>query len=71
MKTFPSQVSVTYHVALTEYDKIRADGFLAIVDFADVENNLGNKLKVKITRQPKGAYSLRIHPRFVEFLIEK
>ena len=71
LKTFPSIVKVTCQVGLSEYDKLHASMFSAVVDFAEAQTGLSNKIVVEITRQPEFIKSLKYTPRTVEYLIEK
>ena len=71
LKTFPNIVKVTCQVGLSEYDKLQVSMFSAIVDFAEAQAGLSNKIIVEITRQPEFIKTLKHSPRTVEYLIEK
>ncbi len=71
LKTFPGSVTLTCNVSLSNYEKISPHQFRAIVDYEEIGEKLGNKLKVSIVKAPEYAQSIRFHPVNVEFIIEK
>lgn len=71
LKTFPSQASLSCIAGLSEYDKISSYVFQLEVDYLEIGQTLGGKLKVNITSAPEFVRSVRIHPMYVEFIIEK
>jgi hypothetical protein len=70
LRTFPNEISVSYLVALSDYDKVLPQFFDAEVDYHDI-NFSQNKIKVKITNSPEYIRSLRFYPQAVEYLIER
>jgi hypothetical protein len=70
LRTFPNEISVSYFVALSDYDKVLPQFFDAEVDFNEI-NFTDNKAKVKITGSPEYIRSLRFYPQAVEYLIER
>jgi len=70
LRTFPDEVSVSYFVALSDYDKVLPQFFDAVVDYNDINFN-NNRVKVKITNSPDYIRSLRFYPQAVEYLIER
>lgn len=71
LKTFPNQVSLTCNAGLSDYDKVSAHVFQLEVDYQDIGQSLGGKLKVNIASAPEFVRYVRIHPLYVEFIIEK
>lgn len=70
LRTFPKEITVTYFVALSDYEKVLPQLFEAFVDYNDISNQ-GNKLDVKINNSPEYIKSLRYNPKSVEYIIEK
>ncbi len=70
LKTFPSEITVSYHVALTDYDRISRQQFKAVIDYNKVPEGDG-RLDVEITNQPSNIRSMRFTPRHVDYIIEK
>jgi YbbR domain-containing protein len=70
LRTFPNEISVSYLVALSDYDKVLPQFFDAEVDYNDINLNQ-NKIKVKVTNSPEYIRSLRFYPQAVEYLIER
>jgi hypothetical protein len=69
VKLFPSKVTVTFMVSLSEFENITESDFEAYVDLDSVNSDLDN-LKVIISSKPRNIKILRITPDSVEFLIE-
>lgn len=70
LKTFPSQVSVTFHVGMKHYKEFTADRFAIVVSYDEVSAAEDNRLKLSLKSKPEGANHIRIIPDVVEFLIE-
>lgn len=70
IKTFPKEVTVTYFVALSDYEKVLPQLFKAVVDYNQVKSQ-DNKLKIEIENAPDYIQSLRYNPKSVEYIIEK
>jgi len=71
LSTFPGEITVSYLIGLEDYDKVESSDFRAIVDYKSINNNLGNKLRVKIVKHPSNASSIKFHPKSVEYIVEK
>ncbi len=69
IKTFPPEISVSYMVALTDYDKVSRQQFLAEADFLSPLTGAG-RLPVSLTRQPDFIRSVRYYPQSVDFIVE-
>ncbi|MCB2195183.1 MAG: hypothetical protein KQH79_04950 [Bacteroidetes bacterium] len=70
IRTFPKEVTVTYFVALSDYEKVLPQLFEAIVDYSQATTQ-ENKLKIEIKNAPDYVQSLRYNPKSVEYIIEK
>ncbi len=70
MKTFPSRITVSYLVALSDYDKVNAQLFRATVDYLGPPTGPG-RLAVRLVDQPDFVRSVRFSPQSVDFIIER
>ncbi len=70
IKTFPAKVKVSCQVGLSEYNKLNADNFTAVINYKDVLKK-ASKLPVELSRSPKKVLSLDYSPKEVEYVIEK
>jgi hypothetical protein len=70
IRTFPKEVTVTYFVALSDYEKVLPQLFEAVVDYNQMKTQ-ENKLKIEIKSAPDYIQSLRYNPKSVEYIIEK
>ncbi len=70
MKTFPSVVSVSYHVALSDFERANAQHFRAVVDYENVPA-AGGRLAVELANQPAFVRNVRFSPHHVDYIIEK
>ena len=70
LRTFPNEITITYFVALSDYDKVLPQLFEAVIDYSEIEKQ-DNKLNVKILNSPEYIRSLRFNPETVEYIIEK
>jgi YbbR domain-containing protein len=70
VRTFPKEITVTYLVALSDYEKVLPELFEAVVDYKETNNQL-NQLNIKIQNSPDYIRSLRYNPKTVEFIIER
>ncbi|MFC2132249.1 hypothetical protein ACFLRG_00470, partial [Bacteroidota bacterium] len=71
LRTFPGNLKLKFHVVLSEYEKYEATHFRAVVDYNSIEQNLNNKLRVKIVKSPDNIYLVSYSPTNVEYIIEK
>ncbi len=71
LRTFPNQVSLTCISGLGTFDNISSDLFWVEVDYESIQSSISNKLKVNIVSYPDFVQSVRIHPTYVDFIIEK
>ncbi|MFK5879404.1 MAG: hypothetical protein QM478_07895 [Flavobacteriaceae bacterium] len=69
--TFPSEIEVTYIVALSNFSKITEDSFIIECDFEQAINNELNYLIPVLKQTPTLVSSYKITPNKIDFLIEK
>lgn len=70
LRTFPKEITVTYFVALSDYEKVLPQLFEAVVDYNETANH-DNKLNISIQNSPAYVQSLRYNPKSVEYIIER
>ncbi len=70
IRTFPKDITITYHVALSDYEKVVPQLFEVVVDYNE-SSNPENKLSISILNSPEYIRSLRFSPKKVEYIIEK
>ena len=72
IKTFPSEVKITYQAGLSKFEQIKPSDFRVIIDMAKIfEGELPTRLRVKIDKTPDYLHSYSYSPYFVEYLLEK
>lgn len=71
VKTFPSDIKVSFRVALSQFDLIRANAFMAVVDVTGVDFHKQKRLKVRLDKVPDYVYSIEYNPLFVDYLVER
>ena len=71
LRMFPSNVDITYRVGLSDYGNVNQHMFQAVVDYADKESNLGNRLHVKIIKAPEYVVITDYRPKNIEYIIER
>jgi hypothetical protein len=71
LKTFPGYINVSTLVAVSDYSKITADQFRAIVDYNEITPLKTKKLKVNLVQSPDFIVNTKYSPISVEFIIEK
>jgi len=69
--TFPSEIEVTYIVALSNFSKVAKESFVIECDFEQAINNDLNYLTPVLKRTPSLVSSYKIAPNKIDFLIEK
>ncbi|NOQ24497.1 MAG: hypothetical protein GQ564_03965 [Bacteroidales bacterium] len=70
IRTFPKEITVTYFVALSDYEKVLPQLFEAVVDYNEIQHQ-ENKLQIAIKNSPEYIKTLRFNPKSVEYIIEK
>jgi len=71
VKTFPSNIDITFLVALTDFKSITNDSFRAIVDYDLIKNSEEDFATIYIEESPVGIKNLRFSPHRVEYIIEE
>ena len=72
LKAFPPEVTVSFRVSLSRFEKIKADNFKATIYFTkDLIDDNNQRIKVKLEKVPDGLYYVNYSPLFVEYLLEK
>ncbi len=72
IKTFPSEISISFRVGISKYEKTDRSMFRAVVDLDQVfKEDRPDRLKVRLERFPDHVESLSFSPIFVEYLLEK
>ena len=70
MKVFPAQISLSFRVVVSEFDKITHDQFRIFADYRDLVPGKEN-LKVILSRFPLFIEQIRLQPETVEFILER
>ncbi len=70
LKVFPNKVRIKYTVGFSNYNKITADNFVAVVDYNDIKHSVGDKLPVHIIHVPDEIYDYTYSPHTVDYIIE-
>lgn len=70
LRVFPNETTVSYHVGLTDYEKVIPQLFDIIVDYDDIKSQ-PQKLNLKINNYPDYLQSVRVFPTSVEYIIER
>lgn len=70
LRTFPSNVNVTFQVGMRYFRHIKPDDFIINVTYEDLLHCGSDKYDVKLKAIPSFVDNVRISPRKVDFLIE-
>ncbi len=71
LKTFPDKVKVRYLVSISNYNKVDASMFDAIVQGGEKGNRPGSKLEVSIITKPSFIRITRLEPEKVDYILRK
>jgi len=71
LRMFPNNVEIVYRVGLSDYGKVNVHMFQAVVDYADKDSNIGNKLQVDLAKAPEYVMITDYHPKNIEYIIER
>jgi hypothetical protein len=71
VKTFPSEITVKYNVALSNYGQVNQSMFEVVVDFKAIENANASKLTVKLVKLPGMVSNARLVNKKVEFILHR
>ncbi|QGY45682.1 hypothetical protein GM418_19000 [Maribellus comscasis] len=69
IKLFPSEVTLSFLVGLSEFENVTSSDFVITVDYNSIKTNVEN-IGVKTEHEPTFIEILRISPQTVEYLIE-
>jgi hypothetical protein len=71
IKTFPSSITLSCLVPVTDFDKINSEMFTAAIDYNKIAELKPEKIKVNLVKVPTQIYNIKFHPKTVEYIIEK
>lgn len=71
IKTFPEKVTLTYMVAMKDYNRVTSDMFSVTVSYDPEKDKEKHFLRVQVDENPAYINISRIHPDKVEFIIQK
>ncbi|MFO8002494.1 MAG: CdaR family protein [Marinilabilia sp.] len=72
IKTFPSEIQVSFRVGISKYEAVDESQFRAVVDVDPVlDDDRPDRLKVRLDKVPEEVESVSFSPIFVEYLLEK
>lgn len=71
VKTFPNQVTITFLVSFSQYEKVSSDLFIATVDYSEAVKDKKSKLKVKVSKFPDFVNLVKVFPEKVEYIVKK
>jgi hypothetical protein len=74
LKLFPEQVSVSFLVALSDFEKVKPYHFKLIAKYEDSSSRIVKKtpkLKVELKKYPSFVSSIDIYPTQLDYLLEK
>ncbi|MFW5890474.1 MAG: YbbR-like domain-containing protein [Marinilabiliaceae bacterium] len=72
IKTFPSEVQLSFHVGMSKFENVDESDFRAEIDATPVlAENRPERLKVRLAKVPDEVESVSFSPIFVEYLLEK
>lgn len=67
----PEKVSISFMVGLSNYSRIDAGLFKAVVDLSSVDEHSDNKIKVKLEEIPPFINSVKVDPQKVQYIFLK
>lgn len=70
LRTFPSQVEVTFQVGMSLYRTVDAGDFTVVADYNALSPDGGNKCRLMLKKQPVGVSAVRLSADEVEYVIE-
>lgn len=71
LRTFPSKVSITFQVGMSQYRKITPESFVLVVNYADLIGDSDNICPLSLKSVPYGVRRARINPSEVEYVVEE
>ncbi len=67
---FPKNITVSYLVSLSNYNKIVPEDFEILINYDSINTN-DQEIEIKISKLPENIKSLQLNPTKVEYIIEK
>lgn len=67
---FPSSATISFAVALSDFNKITADDFSLDLDYQDLVQTKGGVIRLRLTGSPSYIQNISIKPESSEFIIE-
>jgi YbbR domain-containing protein len=71
IKTFPDKIKIKYTVALSNFEKVRPEMFLALAEYNTQDSSKSNKLKIRLAKTPEYVLNWQIDPQKVEYILER
>jgi hypothetical protein len=71
LRTFPSQVQITFRVGMSQFKRITSDDFVLSVTYDELQRSGSTKCHLRLKSIPQGASHVRISPSDVDYLIEQ
>ncbi|MBN2814363.1 MAG: hypothetical protein JXQ80_09815 [Bacteroidales bacterium] len=71
MVAIPGQVTVTYRVCLSSYNRVANTPITPVVDYFEIRENTLQRLTVFLTDTPDFVSNVHINPKLTEFLITR
>ncbi|NJN32905.1 MAG: hypothetical protein HC817_00240 [Saprospiraceae bacterium] len=71
LKIFPNKIKIDCSVALSRYESISPQNFLAEVDLKNASTDKNNIAAILLIKQPDFVWHVKYAPKTVEFFIEK
>jgi len=71
LKTFPSEVTASFIVPLSDYDRVSQEQFRIYVDYDKLQQENVGRLPVELAAAPEFVRNVRYNPQMVDFIVEK
>jgi hypothetical protein len=71
LRPLPPTITVSCQIGLSAYETLNEHLFRAVIDYAEVDQMLGNKLQVRIIKMPVYIQSVTFTPKSVEYIVER
>jgi YbbR domain-containing protein len=68
---YPDKTNVTFMVALSNYENINQNDFKAVIDYLILQDNIGDKVRVKLKDFPRNVKHIDYNPKYINYIIEK
>jgi YbbR domain-containing protein len=71
LRTFPTNVKVTFQIGLSRFLEVDANDFMVAVDYNELQNEQDDKCKLVLKQFPKGVNHVRMNPKEMDYIIEQ